>query len=130
TVTCSDCHKGILYADKTPRDCYACHKSTDVHRRKLGTRCDTCHNSRDWRLWDFNHDTRTTFKLDGGHKGLKCDDCHTAPMDTRVKLSSACGGCHKKDDPHESRFGPHCDRCHTTTRWQIIKPDIGGLRVR
>ncbi|MCP9447443.1 MAG: hypothetical protein NNA22_07725 [Nitrospira sp.] len=127
TATCRSCHRGILYKDKTPLDCYACHKSDDIHRRTLGSRCEQCHNSRDWKLWDFNHDTRTAFKLDGAHKRLGCRDCHTATMDERVVASPTCVACHKKDDAHENRFGPHCDRCHDTSTWHSLNPGSSGV---
>jgi len=130
TVMCHSCHKGHLYKDTTPIDCYSCHKGDDAHRRKLGSRCEDCHNSRDWKIWDFDHDTRTTFKLDGKHKGLGCYDCHTAPMDKKVVITSACAACHKKDDKHGGAFGPQCERCHGTSDWRTIKQGSGGFRLR
>ncbi|MDH5254087.1 MAG: hypothetical protein OEW25_12235, partial [Nitrospira sp.] len=108
----------------------ACHKGDDVHRRRLGVGCIDCHNFRDWKIWDFNHDTRTTFKLDGKHKGLGCYDCHTAPMDKKVVISPACATCHKKDDAHGGAFGPQCERCHGTSDWRTIKQGSGGFRLR
>lgn len=130
TTTCESCHKGRLYQDKTPTACYACHKKDDVHLRRLGTECQDCHSIRDWKLWDFDHDTRTRFKLDGGHKGLACYACHTASMDKKVKSSSSCVSCHKKDDKHEGSFGPQCERCHETTLWKTIKPGTKIFRGR
>jgi len=130
TTTCESCHTGRLYQDKTPTACYACHKSVDVHGRRLGTECQDCHSLRDWKLWDFDHDTRTRFKLDGGHKGRDCYACHTERMDKKVKSSSSCVSCHKKDDKHDGSFGPQCDRCHETTRWKTIKPDTRFFRGR
>ena len=128
-VTCHSCHKGALYTDKTPTVCYACHKNSDTHRRKLGTRCEDCHNSRDWKLWDFDHDTRTKFKLDGKHKGLGCYDCHNTPAENKIVISSACATCHKKDDKHSGGFGPQCERCHQTSEWRTIKQGTGGFRL-
>lgn len=130
TVTCESCHTGILYKDKTPTACYSCHKQDDVHRRKLGTECQDCHSLRDWKLWDFDHDTRTRFKLDGGHKGLGCEVCHHERMEKKVRASSACVACHKKDDKHEGTFGPQCDRCHDTTVWKTMKPGTSIFRSR
>ncbi len=130
TTACESCHTGRLYKDKTPTDCYACHKSEDIHRRKLGTECQNCHSLRDWKLWDFDHDRRTTFKLDGGHKGLACYACHTERMDKKVKSSSSCVSCHKKDDKHENNFGSQCDRCHETTQWKTIKQGASPFRGR
>jgi len=126
TTTCESCHTGRLYQDKTPTACYACHKNDDVHRRRLGTECQECHSIRDWKLWDFDHDTRTRFKLDGGHKGLDCYACHTERMDKKVKSSSSCVSCHKMDDKHDGSFGPQCERCHETTFWKTIK---SGTRI-
>ena len=130
TTTCESCHKGRLYQDKTPTACYACHKKDDVHRLRLGTECQDCHSIRDWKLWDFDHDTRTRFKLDGGHKGLDCYACHRERMDKKVKSSSSCVSCHKKDDKHEGSFGPQCERCHETTLWKTIKPGTKIFRGR
>jgi hypothetical protein len=129
-VSCQSCHKGTLYKDKTPIDCYSCHQGDDVHRRKLGSQCEDCHNTRDWKIWDFNHDTRTRFKLDGGHKGLGCYECHNTPMGKQVILSSACLVCHKKDDTHRGVFGPQCERCHMTSNWRALKQGSGGFRLR
>jgi hypothetical protein len=130
TTTCESCHTGLLYQDKTPTACYACHKKDDKHLRRLGTECKDCHSLRDWKLWDFDHDTRTRFKLDGGHKGLDCYACHTARMDKKVESSSTCVSCHKKDDKHEGSFGPQCDRCHETTLWKTVKRGISIFRGR
>ncbi len=130
TTTCERCHTGHLYKDKTPTACYTCHKSEDMHRRKLGTECQDCHSIRDWKIWDFDHNTRTKFKLDGGHKGLDCSACHTERMDKKVTASSACVSCHTKDDRHEGNFGSQCDRCHETTAWKTIKPGTGTFRRR
>jgi hypothetical protein len=128
TTTCESCHTGRLYQDKTPTTCYACHKNVDVHGRRLGTECQDCHSLRDWKLWDFDHDTRTQFKLDGGHKERDCYACHTERMDKKVKSSTSCVSCHKKDDKHDGSFGPQCDRCHETTLWKTIKPGIRMFR--
>lgn len=130
SVTCESCHRGHLYKNKTPADCDACHKNGDVHRRRLGTECQECHSIRDWKLWDFAHDTRTRFKLDGGHKGLDCLACHTQRMDKKVLASMSCINCHKKDDKHEGSFSSQCDRCHETTRWKMIKPGTTIFRGR
>ncbi len=127
-TTCESCHTGQLYKDKTPTDCYACHKKDDVHKRRLGTKCEECHNVRDWKIWDFDHDTRTKFKLDGGHKGISCYDCHRQPTGDKVTAPSTCVGCHKKDDKHEGVLGPQCERCHETSAWKTIKRGAGTLR--
>lgn len=130
STTCESCHTGQLYKEKTPADCNSCHKNDDAHRRRLGTQCEDCHNTRDWKIWDFNHDTRTRFKLDGGHAGLECYSCHHAPMGKKVTAPFACVSCHKKDDKHEGGYGPQCERCHETSLWKNIKRGTGGFRFQ
>lgn len=127
---CESCHIRPIYKEKTPTDCAACHKNDDVHRRRLGSQCEECHNTRDWKIWDFNHDTRTKFKLDGGHKGVRCYDCHAQPMAKRVVTPNTCVACHKKDDKHEGSFGPQCERCHETSLWKTTKQGTGTFRLR
>lgn len=127
-TTCLSCHAGKLYKDKTPTDCYSCHKSQDTHKKRLGSLCEGCHNSRDWKIWDFNHDNRTRFKLDGGHKGLTCYDCHSTPMAKKVTAPTTCVACHNQDDKHEGRLGAQCERCHQSVSWKTLKPGAGGLR--
>ncbi|MEO8332328.1 MAG: cytochrome c3 family protein [Gallionella sp.] len=129
TVDCKKCHKTQLYLD-TPTDCYSCHKKDDdkVHKRRLGKKCESCHNARSWKVWDFNHDTRTKFKLDGGHKKIDCYACHKAEMEDRVIVAKSCGGCHDNDDVHRGEFGPLCDRCHGTSKWRTLLIGKGSPR--
>jgi len=62
-------------------DCWSCHEKDDKHKKRLGKLCEDCHNALDWKRWDFDHDTRTHFKIDGAHKKLNCYDCHSKPSD-------------------------------------------------
>ncbi|MEK7272284.1 MAG: hypothetical protein AAB047_00505, partial [Nitrospirota bacterium] len=125
-LDCRKCHKSLLFRD-APVDCVGCHAKEDVHKQRFGTQCETCHTARDWKLWDFDHDARTKFKLDGGHKKVECYDCHHKPMKGKLVTSNTCNSCHKNDDKHEGGFGPQCDQCHTTSLWKTIKPG-GGIR--
>jgi hypothetical protein len=127
---CESCHTETLYKEKTPTDCHACHKNDETHRRRLGPQCEECHNTRDWKIWDFDHDIRTKFKLDGGHKGVRCELCHTQPMARKVVTPNTCVACHKKDDKHEGSFGPQCERCHETSLWKTTKQATGTFRMR
>ncbi len=128
-VDCKKCHLSPQFKD-AKSDCVACHEKEDVHKRKLGVQCETCHNARDWKIWDFDHDSKTRFKLDGGHKGVDCHECHRLPMGKQVKASSACVSCHKKDDVHEGSYGPQCERCHGAAAWKKVKPGTGAFRLR
>jgi len=75
----------------------------------------------DWKRWDWDHDTKTRFKLDGAHKKLNCYDCHSKPVDD-AKLPMACVACHNADDVHAGSFGKQCERCHITKDWKRSKP--------
>jgi len=126
-VDCKKCHQTQLYRD-TPGDCFSCHKKDDdkIHKLRLGKDCASCHNARSWKAWDFNHDTRTKFKLDGAHQKITCYACHKVVMDAHVIVPKTCDGCHNNDDVHRGEFGQLCDRCHLTTKWKNLRPGITG----
>jgi hypothetical protein len=129
SAPCRKCHQALTFKD-APSACFACHEKEDIHKRQLGTECQTCHNARDWKLWEFDHNTRTSFILDGAHVPLDCYACHKKPMGKKVTVSSTCAGCHTKDDKHEGGFGPQCARCHVTVLWKTIKAGSGAFRGR
>jgi hypothetical protein len=87
-VDCADCHKAADPAQPlreatfagTPTRCSACHD--DVHGGQFGREgrsgeCSQCHETRVWTPAKFDHDTRTSFPLKGGHEGVACARCHT-----------------------------------------------------
>ncbi|MDO8988216.1 MAG: cytochrome c3 family protein [Sideroxyarcus sp.] len=120
-VACKKCHAAPTFKD-AKSDCWSCHEKDDVHKRKLGTECQTCHNARDWKAWDFDHN-KTGFRLDGAHKkgANNCYACHKRPMDKKVLVINTCGGCHDRDDVHNGSFGDRCERCHIGNDWKQIK---------
>ena len=120
-IDCKKCHKTLLFKD-APLSCTGCHEKDDVHKKRLGTQCETCHTTRNWKLWDFDHNLRTKFLLDGAHMKLDCYDCHMKPMAEKVLAPTVCIGCHRKDDKHDSGLGVQCDRCHYTSLWKTLKP--------
>ena len=125
TVDCKKCHLTPAFKD-AKMECVTCHTKDDVHKRRLGIRCETCHNARDWRVWDFDHDQRTTFKLTGGHKGIDCYACHKSPATgKKFATPTACVDCHTKDDVHDGGFGRQCDRCHVSTTFKELKMGLG-----
>jgi hypothetical protein len=124
-VECKKCHLTAQYKD-AKSECLACHDKDDVHKRRLGTRCESCHNARSWRAWDFSHETRTRFRLDGGHRGLDCYTCHKSPVAGKAVLPMSCVSCHDKDDVHDGSFGPKCNTCHETDSFKRIKSRLGG----
>lgn len=121
-VKCEKCHAAPTFKD-AKSDCWSCHQKDDekVHKRRFGTECQDCHNTRNWKAWDFDHN-KTDFKLTGPHKNIPdCYKCHQRPMDKKVKLSGSCGSCHDKDDVHNGDFGPQCERCHTGDTWRDVR---------
>jgi hypothetical protein len=121
TVACAKCHASQRFRD-APGECLGCHAKDDAHKGSLGSECVRCHNTRDWRLGEFDHRKETHFALEGGHARLSCDRCHRGGALDSPNLSSECVSCHSGDDKHEGAFGRKCDRCHTTqTFTEILK---------
>ena len=116
TVQCKACHSDLKHYRDTPPDCYACHKKDDKHEGQQGTKCESCHSDRDWKVGDFDH-RKTRFALVGKHVAVKCADCHVTP---RYKDATRdCLGCHKKDDKHKLKLGVACKSCHNARAWGL-----------
>ena len=126
---CITCHATARYKDAS-RDCFGCHEKDDRHRQKFGTRCEGCHSTRLWMLWDFNHVKRTSYPLDGGHRKVACESCHKlqAPVGKSIAvLDPSCMGCHRAGDVHDGQFGARCEQCHVTESWNKL-PLRSGLK--
>jgi hypothetical protein len=120
-VECKKCHLTPAFKD-AKSECVSCHEKDDAHKLRLGTQCETCHNARDWKVWDFDHDKKTKFKLDGGHKGIDCYECHKTPSKgNKLATPALCGDCHASDDIHDGGFGRQCERCHVSSTWSELK---------
>jgi hypothetical protein len=126
SVECKKCHAAPTFKD-AKSDCWSCHEKQDVHKRRLGLQCESCHNARDWKVWDFDHD-KTSFRLEGAHRKTGCYDCHRKPEGNKITLPAACGGCHDKDDIHDGSFGRQCERCHDAIAWKNIKAGSRQLK--
>lgn len=124
-VACASCHKSPLFRD-APRECDGCHAKDDAHERRLGPRCESCHNARTWRSWDFDHAKRTKYPLEGGHRAAKCVACHTQPTRGNAQAPTACYACHRAEDVHAGAFGVQCERCHGPGGWRELR---GGAIV-
>ncbi|EIM31745.1 class III cytochrome C family protein [Leptothrix ochracea L12] len=125
-VTCKGCHTTLRYRD-APQECVACHKKDDRHKLKFGVRCEDCHNVRSWDLWSFDHDRRTSYKLEGGHRvKATCETCHRRPAPANRAtdpVGTVCVSCHRNDDRHDGQFGARCDQCHGVDNWaKVIQP--------
>ena len=119
-VACKDCHTTAQFKD-AKTDCYSCHRKDDKHKQRLGIQCEQCHNPRSWKQWDFDHNRRTAFVLDGKHQGLDCLACHKFPVQGKLRLASTCADCHAEQDIHNGGFGRLCERCHVTSTFRTIK---------
>jgi hypothetical protein len=121
-VVCKDCHATPRYHD-APRECAACHQKDDAHKQVFGERCESCHNARGWSIWSFDHDKRTRYPLDGAHRAVACESCHTRPAPkgkAAAELATHCVTCHRRQDVHDGGFGPVCEQCHGTDRWKTL----------
>jgi hypothetical protein len=122
-ATCKSCHETSRYRDAR-RDCVGCHIKDDKHKKVYGARCETCHNTRSWPLWDYDHDVRTHYRLDGAHRTVACASCHREPAPVgknAAPLGTNCYACHRSSDVHEGKFGPRCEQCHMTQTWKKIR---------
>jgi len=121
-VSCEECHLTTAYQD-AELECSACHEKDDkkIHKRRMGSNCELCHNANDWKKWFFNHDKQTKYKLDGAHIGLDCHACHTKKIKKKIKLGKKCINCHQEDDRHNGAFGKQCERCHVTQSFKKLR---------
>ena len=113
-VTCQQCHKKDPYKNKTPKDCYSCHKFEDEHKGLFGKKCQDCHSTKAWQKQSFDH-SKTDFSLLGKHKEVTCKECHPNRLDEKVSVK--CFDCHKHQDPHEGQQGKKCNDCHNPADW-------------
>ena len=117
-ANCAGCHwPNVKYKD-APQQCNSCHRKDDVHKGKLGAKCEQCHDVNEWKKTSFDHD-KTRFKLEFGHKDVTCRKCHTDKV--YAGTPRECVACHKKDDDdkgHKGHYGKKCEACHTVKVWK------------
>jgi hypothetical protein len=128
SFTCADCHQGDI-TKFAPDTCDACHRQMDLgfmtaHTVSFGAACLDCHDGVDRLGRSFDHNA-LSFKIAGQHVGLACVQCHVNARsfgDFRA-TSQDCYSCHRRDDPHQGRFGLDCSQCHTPNGWTPAKFD-------
>lgn len=119
--TCDDCHHGDITTFASD-SCQTCHRQIDLtfalaHALEYGDACLDCHDGVDRFGENFKHDF--TFQLTGKHTDLICSKCHTGArtLTDFSKIPTDCTACHRKDEPHEGRFGTDCAACHSVSGW-------------
>jgi hypothetical protein len=127
-VVCAGCHPATEPPGKLPTDCYSCHEpdygsaTPDHALLGLGTDCETCHTSVDWRS-SFDHND-TAFPLIGAHVTTDCLLCHAVDGVALVDVPIDCYSCHEADyssaEPNhvELAFGTACQDCHSSVDWR------------
>jgi len=117
-TACNDCHKSDKKYREAPKLCISCHEKQDVHKKKLGRKCQQCHTTKSWRSDSFDHD-KTKFKLRHAHKKVKCSLCHL--NQTFKNTPKTCISCHVIKDVHNKKFGTKCSACHNQKKWSELK---------
>lgn len=121
---CMECHEEIQKDVKEKRGYHG-----HIEQMQKGRDCKTCHTEHKGRDKDiaefdtetFNH-TLTEFPLKGWHIQLNCSECHNPKAKFRDNRKK-CIECHKKDDPHKTRFKEECDSCHIEDTWKAARFD-------
>jgi len=124
-AACLRCHndRGPVeqFAD---RGCAGCHE--DVHRARLGPRCENCHDETTWHPNEaIAMHASTRFPLVGPHDSAECFTCHEgAQVGNFEGLEPVCAICHMSDaaavvDPDHIANGwvTDCQRCHAEGDW-------------
>jgi hypothetical protein len=125
-VSCQACHAGGRFDEPVPKACSACHR--DVHARRMGARCDRCHDTGSWKEASFGPEAhrRTNFPLVGRHAVIPCEQCHGDRRDRAfARPTTQCLACHQADYdrtalasiPHAGAFPTDCRGCHSTWRF-------------
>ncbi len=119
-LLCESCHQDKQFLE-TPGNCEACHLGDDIHNGSLGEVCSDCHNTSLWLSWNFDHDEKTRFALEGAHRDLSCELCHSPQQSDPLKPAMRCVACHQQDDIHRGDFGPDCQQCHGTEVFDDVR---------
>lgn len=119
-TSCNACHKPEKKYAEAPRDCYSCHKNSDIHEGKQGKKCGGCHKATNWKQTGFDHG-KTDFPLKGAHKKTTCAACHI--NQEYKETPKTCISCHQIHDIHRGGFGKKCDTCHSSAEWKKISFD-------
>jgi len=112
-VDCKNCHLNNIFPG-TSKECSSCHNLADAHQGQLGSNCAACHSVDCWKPARFDHNL-ASFKLDGKHTQVSCQNCHSNGTYKGTPVN--CSTCHALVDKHKGSFGKYCATCHTTSGW-------------
>ena len=132
-VKCTACHVKPVFTDVS-KNCQDCH--SDVHRRKMGTDCASCHTVFGWTVSTQQlKDHQNRFPLFGAHAAIPCEECHkSAAVGQFQGLSTLCISCHQRD--YQSATSPNhtaagfpttCETCHSADSWLGAKFDHNSV---
>ncbi|VAX20049.1 Cytochrome c family protein [hydrothermal vent metagenome] len=110
---CEKCHQNSAWKPLAQK-CFDCHTKDDKHKGRFGAKCEQCHDEKTWKTEKFAH-AAIGFRLEGAHKGLRCEDCHQ-PGKEALGDGEDCAQCHT--DPHLNQFGNFCSDCHSANTWE------------
>jgi hypothetical protein len=119
-TACSSCHtpsegdrssgRGPTYRG-VPRQCDGCHRDEHAGQFRLSEPvrpCETCHETKSFRIPSFPHEERTGYPLVGRHAQLECAKCH---LEERLQNGASvrryrlgyreCRDCHA--NPHREQ---------------------------
>lgn len=119
---CESCHTTPLYTTTTATQCVACHRNDDQkkgHKGAFGERCETCHSTRGFDQWRFEHENRGLFTAGSRHASAPCATCHRAPL-YPAPPERHCYACHDKEDIHFGSYGVNCAECHVASDWRRL----------
>jgi len=119
SVACQACHINNVFKG-TPKDCFSCHASRDVHKGQFGKDCASCHKPTKWKDVSFDH-SKTAFALTGLHTNVTCAACHVNGVYKGTPKD--CYSCHAAKDKHMGQFGTVCSACHVTSGWANVTFD-------
>ncbi len=98
----------------------------DVHKRRLGPRCETCHNARSWKSWDFNHDRQTRVRAGrGAPQGRAAMPATASRCRTVRRCQPVASAAMRPTTCTTAAFGKQCERCHVTSTFKQIKQRLG-----
>jgi hypothetical protein len=152
-VRCEQCHPpGAPLTVAGFERCASCHRDTHLgqfaEREDLGA-CEACHKVASFRPSSFTlaEHQRGSFRLEGAHGAIPCDQCHVRveprtllPSTTATEptmrfsfRSALCVDCH--DDPHRGKLDRYmkdggCENCHSVQNWTRIVFDHDQTRFR